>query len=178
MGPLSLTVASGDSHCWSPDGSGDSPQLTRTLAQLGVPPRPGPQPAQQTSTAHPAAAHQAGSRTPGWLIAAAAALAAAALACTMLRHRTPATVHDSEPGTALCLARAEVTRLGLPPRAGTRLVQRYGDDWREAVRMIRADPSLGDPVASTLPVLGVEVNLARSREMALTDEDVFVRRPW
>jgi len=28
----------------------------------------------------------------------------------------------------------------------------------------------------TLPVLGVEVALARSREMALTDEDVFVRR--
>ena len=27
-----------------------------------------------------------------------------------------------------------------------------------------------------LPVLGVEVTLARSREMALTDEDVFVRR--
>ena len=29
---------------------------------------------------------------------------------------------------------------------------------------------------STLPVLGVELALARSREMALTDEDVFVRR--
>ena len=42
--------------------------------------------------------------------------------------------------------------------------------------MIEADPSLGDPLVSTLPVLGVEVNLARSREMALTDEDVYVRR--
>jgi glycerol-3-phosphate dehydrogenase len=29
---------------------------------------------------------------------------------------------------------------------------------------------------STRPVLGVEVSLARSREMALTDEDVLVRR--
>ena len=69
-----------------------------------------------------------------------------------------------------------MTRLGLPPWAGARLVQRYGDDWREAVRMISQDPSLGEPVVSTRPVLGVEVSLARSREMALTDEDVFVRR--
>ena len=52
-------------------------------------------------TAHPAAAHQAGSRTPGWLIASAAAIAAAALAGTALRlhHRKPATVPDSQPGT-------------------------------------------------------------------------------
>ena len=81
-----------------------SAQLTRTLAQLGVPPRSGTQPARQThlpAAPHPAAAHQAGSRTPGWLIALAAAIAAAALAGTMLRlrHRKPPTMHDSEPGT-------------------------------------------------------------------------------
>ena len=87
----------------------------------------------------------------------------------------PLGLHGSA-AAALRLARAEVTRLGLPPRAGARLVQRYGDDWREAVRMISQDPSLGEPVVSTRPVLGVEVSLARSREMALTDEDVFVRR--
>jgi glycerol-3-phosphate dehydrogenase len=77
---------------------------------------------------------------------------------------------------ALDLARADVTRLGLPPRTAARLVQRYGDDWREAARMIGQDRSLGEPVVSGLPVLAVEVMLARSREMALTDEDVFVRR--
>ena len=77
---------------------------------------------------------------------------------------------------AVRLARAEVTRLGLPPRTAARLVQRYGDDWREAIRMIGQDPSLGDPVVSGLPVLNVEVRLARGREMALTDEDVLVRR--
>jgi glycerol-3-phosphate dehydrogenase len=87
----------------------------------------------------------------------------------------PLGLHGSAAAAAQ-LARAEVARLGLPPRAGARLVRRYGDDWREAVRMIEADPSLGDPVVSTLPVLGVEVNLARSREMALTDDDVYVRR--
>ena len=77
---------------------------------------------------------------------------------------------------AVRLARDEVARLGLPPRTAARLVQRYGDDWREAARLISEDRSLGEPVVSTLPVLGVEVALARSREMALTDEDVFVRR--
>jgi glycerol-3-phosphate dehydrogenase len=74
------------------------------------------------------------------------------------------------------LANAEVARLGLPPRSGARLVQRYGDDWPEAVRMIGRDRALGEPAADGLPVLNVELELARSREMALTDEDVLVRR--
>jgi glycerol-3-phosphate dehydrogenase len=87
----------------------------------------------------------------------------------------PLGLHGSA-AAAVRLARDEVARLGLPPRTGARLVQRYGDDWREAARLIGEDRSLGEPVVSTLPVLGVEVALARSREMALTDEDVFVRR--
>jgi glycerol-3-phosphate dehydrogenase len=74
------------------------------------------------------------------------------------------------------LARDEVRRLGLPPRTAVRLVQRYGDDWRQATRLIGEDLSLGEPVADGLPVLGVEVSLARSREMALTDQDIYVRR--
>src|SRR5712691_2742440 len=79
-----------------------SPRLTRTLAQLGVSSRPGPQAAQQSRlprAARPAAAHDAGSPTSGWLIASAAAIAAAVLAGTMLRlrHRTPSTAHDSKP---------------------------------------------------------------------------------
>jgi hypothetical protein len=73
-----------------------SPQLTRTLAQLGVPPRPGTQAAQRAhrpAAAHPAAAKQAGSATAGWLITSAAVIAAAALAAAVLRlrHRKPAT---------------------------------------------------------------------------------------
>jgi glycerol-3-phosphate dehydrogenase len=84
-------------------------------------------------------------------------------------------LHGS-PGEALRLATAEVARLRLPPRVGARIVQRYGDDWREAVRMISEDQPLGEPVVDGLPVLNVEVELARSREMAITDEDVFVRR--
>jgi glycerol-3-phosphate dehydrogenase len=77
---------------------------------------------------------------------------------------------------AVRLARDEVRRLGLPPRTAVRLVQRYGDDWRQAIQLIGEDLTLGEPVADGLPVLGVEVSLARSREMALTDEDIYVRR--
>jgi len=71
-----------------------SPGLTRTLAQLGVRSRPSTQAAPQTipRPAHSVAAHQAGSRLLGWLIASAAAIAAAALAGAALRrrHRKPA----------------------------------------------------------------------------------------
>ena len=84
-------------------------------------------------------------------------------------------LHGS-PATAVRLARGETTRLGLFPRVAARLVQRYGDDWREAVAAIEADRSLGEPAVAGLPVLGVELALARSREMALTDDDVLVRR--
>ena len=92
------------------------------------------------------------------------------------RTRTiPLGLHGSA-REALHLATAEVARVGLPARAGARLVQRYGDDWQGAVRLIRADRSLGEHVFAGLPVLNVEVELARSREMAITDADVFVRR--
>ena len=81
------------------------PQLTRTLAQLGVPPPPGARAAQQTrhpAAAHPVAAHQAGARTPGWIIAPAAAIMAAALigAVFWLRRRRPAAAPDGEPRTS------------------------------------------------------------------------------
>jgi hypothetical protein len=77
-----------------------SRHLPRTLAKLGVPPRPGISAAPQTRlppAARPAAAQQASSPTLAWLIASAAAIAAAALAGTALwlRHRKPATVQGS-----------------------------------------------------------------------------------
>jgi glycerol-3-phosphate dehydrogenase len=87
----------------------------------------------------------------------------------------PLGLHGSA-GEAVRMAGAEVARLGLPPRAAARLVQRYGDDWHHAVRLIAEDRSLGAPVVAGLPVLNVELELARSREMAITAEDVFVRR--
>jgi glycerol-3-phosphate dehydrogenase len=92
-----------------------------------------------------------------------------------LTRRIPLGLHGSL-AAALGLAKAEAARLGLPPSAAARLVRRYGDDWREAVRMIGRDRSLGEPAADGLPVLRVELELARDREMAITDEDVLVRR--
>ncbi len=90
-------------------------------------------------------------------------------------RRIPLGLHGSA-SAAVSLATAEAARLGLTPRAGARLVQRYGDDWREAARLIERDRSLGEPAADGLPVLNVELDLARSREMAITDEDILVRR--
>jgi glycerol-3-phosphate dehydrogenase len=92
-----------------------------------------------------------------------------------LTRRIPLGLHGSL-AAALGLARAEAARLGLPPSAAARLVRRYGDDWREAVAMIGRDRSLGEPAADGLPVLRVELELARDREMAVTEEDVLVRR--
>ena len=56
------------------------------------------------------------------------------------------------------------------------MVHRFGMDCMEAMDLIRRDPQLGEAVASGLPVLKVEEHLARTREMALTDEDVVYRR--
>jgi glycerol-3-phosphate dehydrogenase len=92
-----------------------------------------------------------------------------------LTRRIPLGLHGPV-SQARDLARAEAARLGLAPGVGARLVQRYGDDWRTAIGMIGEDRSLGEPVAYGLPVLNVELDLARSREMALTDDDVLVRR--
>jgi hypothetical protein len=78
-----------------------SPQLTRTLAQLGVRMRPAA-PRTRPPAAHPAAAQQTGSRTLAWLIAAAVGVAAAAIGGMALRrhHRKPATVRDGEPSAS------------------------------------------------------------------------------
>ena len=76
------------------------------------------------------------------------------------------------------LARAEASgrAAGLEPGAGTRLVERYGDDWPEALDLIRDDPPLGRPLADGLPPLAVEAAMAERREMALTEEDILIRR--
>jgi len=71
-----------------------SPQLARTLARLGVPPRSGiPAVQQSRPAAHPAARHQPGSPALAWLIASGAAIGVAALAsgALVLRYRKPAT---------------------------------------------------------------------------------------
>jgi glycerol-3-phosphate dehydrogenase len=78
--------------------------------------------------------------------------------------------------TEMGRAASEAERLGLDPDAGRRMVERFGDDWTEALRRVREDHALGEPLVDGLPVLRVEASLARDREMALTDDDVLVRR--
>ena len=73
-------------------------------------------------------------------------------------------------GLTVPLAEAEAGALG------RRFVHRYGDDWRLALERIREQPELAAPVSPDAPVLEVERELARTREMALTDDDVAVRR--
>ena len=73
-------------------------------------------------------------------------------------------------------APAAATALGLSPAVGRRLVERYGDDWDDVMGSIRADRSEADPVVDGLPVLRAELTVARTREMALDDDDVLVRR--
>jgi glycerol-3-phosphate dehydrogenase len=77
---------------------------------------------------------------------------------------------------SLARAAAASSELGLDPALGRRMVFRFGDDWEVAMGRMREDPSLAEPVVDGLPVRAVEVELARTREMALTDQDVLVRR--
>jgi glycerol-3-phosphate dehydrogenase len=73
-------------------------------------------------------------------------------------------------------AEEEASAVGSAPGVGRRLVERYGDDWAEAIRLIGEEAGLGEPAVDGLPVLRVEFELARIREMALTEEDVLERR--
>ena len=103
-------------------------------------------------------------------------------ACRVLRRGARARTAEMPLGlsgplrAAIAAAERAVDRLDVPPGTGRRLVERYGDDWEAVAGLMRADPSLGEPVVEGLPVLKVELELARHREMALTEEDVMVRR--
>jgi glycerol-3-phosphate dehydrogenase len=79
-------------------------------------------------------------------------------------------------GEALAHAQAAARDIGLAEEVGRRMVHRYGDDWELALARIRQHPELARPVSDDAPVLGVERVLAREREMAMTDDDVDVRR--
>ena len=99
-----------------------------------------------------------------------------------LGHRAPCVTRTTPLGltrpilTELGKAASAAERMGLGPDAGRRLVLQLGDDWDEALRRIREDETLAERLVDELPVLRVEAALARDREMALTDDDVIVRR--
>lgn len=102
--------------------------------------------------------------------------------CRSLRTGGACRTHSISLGLSRSLpaevARAKDAMRDMTPDSGTvrRLVERFGDDWKAAAELVREDPGLGEPAVDGLPVLRVELSLARSREMALTDEDVLERR--
>jgi glycerol-3-phosphate dehydrogenase len=78
--------------------------------------------------------------------------------------------------TELGRAASQTERHGLSPDDGRRLVQQFGDDWEDALHRIEGDAALGERLVEELPVLRVEASMARDREMALTDDDILIRR--
>ncbi len=57
-----------------------------------------------------------------------------------------------------------------------RLRQRFGDRASDLLAAVREDPSLGERVSPEVPTIGAEIVEAVEHEMALTLEDVVVRR--
>jgi glycerol-3-phosphate dehydrogenase len=58
----------------------------------------------------------------------------------------------------------------------TRLVERYGSEWRDLWELVRQERTLGDPLGDGIPYIAAEVVWAVEREMALTLADILVRR--
>jgi len=67
-------------------------------------------------------------------------------------------------------------RFGVSRQVLDHLTGRYGGEARTVLAMLRADPSLGDPLVATLPYLRAEVLFAARYEMATTVDDVLSRR--
>jgi glycerol-3-phosphate dehydrogenase len=65
---------------------------------------------------------------------------------------------------------------GVPRAAVEHLLNRYGSVAGEVLDLVRADPSLGRPLAARHPYLRAEVAYAVTHEGALHVEDVLVRR--
>ncbi|SOD03363.1 glycerol-3-phosphate dehydrogenase [bacterium JGI 053] len=72
--------------------------------------------------------------------------------------------------------RADALALGLDDDAGYHLARAYGEDAEEILAAVRADPSQGARIADGFPYVWAEVPHAVRREMALTLDDLLIRR--
>jgi len=72
--------------------------------------------------------------------------------------------------------RADALALGLDDDAGYHLARAYGEDAEEVLAAVRADPSLGTRIAEGFPYVWAEVPHAVRREMAITLDDLLIRR--
>ncbi|HEV7591394.1 MAG TPA: glycerol-3-phosphate dehydrogenase [Longimicrobium sp.] len=72
--------------------------------------------------------------------------------------------------------RADALALGLDDDAGYHLARAYGEDAEEVLAAVRADPAQGARIAEGFPYVWAEVPHAVRREMALTLDDLLIRR--
>jgi glycerol-3-phosphate dehydrogenase len=71
---------------------------------------------------------------------------------------------------------AAARRLGVGPDLLDHLAHRHGGEARVVAAMVKADPSLGEPLVAGLPYVRAEVVHAVRYEMARTVDDVLARR--
>jgi glycerol-3-phosphate dehydrogenase len=72
--------------------------------------------------------------------------------------------------------RADALELGVDDDAAYHLARAYGDDAEQVLAAIRADPAQGERIVEGFPYLWAEVAHAVRHEMALTLDDVLIRR--
>jgi glycerol-3-phosphate dehydrogenase len=72
--------------------------------------------------------------------------------------------------------RADALALGLDDDAGYHLARAYGEDAVEVLAAVRAAPALGARIAEGFPYVWAEVPHAVRREMAMTLDDLLIRR--
>lgn len=72
--------------------------------------------------------------------------------------------------------RAEAIAAGLDDDAGYHLARAYGEDAREVLAAVRADAAEGRRIAEGFPYVRAEIGHAVRHEMALTLDDLLIRR--
>jgi len=91
----------------------------------------------------------------------------------------PGTDREPLPGgevADVAVLESELIQEGLPAALARRLVWAYGTEAAGVRRLAREEPALAAPLADGVPVLAAEVVHQARREMALTLEDVLIRR--
>jgi glycerol-3-phosphate dehydrogenase len=95
---------------------------------------------------------------------------------TPSRTRTLPLIGAAELRQALPDLRDRARRLRLPRRTWLHLIRTYGTETARVCDLVAERPSLGTPLVEGCPHIGAEVVIAARHEMAVTLEDVLLRR--
>jgi glycerol-3-phosphate dehydrogenase len=90
------------------------------------------------------------------------------------RHAPSTTARARLPGLAPTGTAPPV--MGLDQEAWDHLQRIYGDQAGRVASLVQASPALGERIVDHLPVVGAQVVEAARNEMALTLEDIVLRR--